>query len=76
VLASVAHALLTGFDASLRPTDPLYRLSSVVHRVNNLATTTLHPGRFPASLYSRHIKQMHERWLAEEVRRPVRKPVS
>ncbi len=67
VLDRVLAALLDGFEPGLTPGDPLFRLLSLLHRVNHLATLTLQPARFPINLYNRRLRSMHAAWLTREL---------
>jgi hypothetical protein len=71
VLDSALLALLDGYEPGLTTADPLFRLLSLLHRVNHLGTLTLNRARFPASLYNRRLRSIHGRWIARELQRPV-----
>lgn len=68
VIAGLQRALLDGFDPALSPDHPLFRLLSLLHRVNNLATLALQPASFPSRLYNRRLRARHERWISNELR--------
>lgn len=68
VLDALLTALLNGFDPALTPRDPLFRLLSLLHRVNHLATLTLSRAPLPASLYNRRLRAIHAAWLRSELR--------
>jgi hypothetical protein len=69
VIARLQTALLEGFDSSLSDRHPLFRLLSLLHRVNHLATLTLQPAPFPVSVYHRRLRARHARWIAHELRK-------
>lgn len=71
VVTRLQHALRVGFDPTLTEAAPLFRLFTLLHRINNLATVALRPSPFPASLYDAHVRRLHERWLTRELRTPV-----
>jgi hypothetical protein len=71
VLDAALLALLDGYEPGLTTGDPLFRLLSLLHRVNHLGTLTLNRARFPASLYNRRLRSIHGRWIARELQRPV-----
>lgn len=67
VIARLQGALLAGYDQAASPNDPLFRLLSMLHRVNHLGTLTLKPGRFPGRLLDRLQRRRHERWITDEL---------
>ena len=71
VTSRLQAALLAGFDASVHPRLPAFRLHLLIHRVNNLATVTLKPGAFPESLYNGLVARHHRRSLHAELRSPI-----
>ncbi len=62
------QALLDGFEAGLTDRDPLFRLLLLMQRVNHLGSLAIRPAGFPASLYNRHVRRLHRRWLDRELR--------
>ncbi len=66
VLSRLLQALLEGFEPGLTAQEPLFRLLSLLHRVNHLATLTLNPARFPTNLYNRRLRRLHATWLLGE----------
>jgi len=74
VITQLQEALRHGYDPALRASHPLFRVQTLVHRVNNLSTVTLRPGPWPASLYDAHVRRLHLRWLARELGTPVAAP--
>lgn len=74
VVSRLQRALHRGFDPTLTDTNPLFRLLVLLHRVNNLATLSLRPQPFPASLYGAHVRRLHRRAIARELRSPVEGP--
>jgi hypothetical protein len=69
VMAQLQQAVLTAFQSDLRPNDPLFEIFAVQHVVCHLLSHARQPGRFPASLYSRHQCRLHRRWLRERTGR-------
>jgi tRNA A-37 threonylcarbamoyl transferase component Bud32 len=67
----VIEALLRSFAPDLRPQDSLFRLLTLRHRINHLATLTLNPARGPVRLYNWRLRRMHERAIARELETPV-----
>ncbi len=70
--ATVRHlqsALREGFEPGLSDAHPLYRLLTLLHRVNHLGTLTLKPARFPETLYNGAVARAHRRWIAAELDR-------
>ena len=74
VTARLQQALLRGFDPALRPADPLFRLLSMLHRVNHFGTMAFRREPFPASLLNRRTRAMHSRWIDAELASPVTSP--
>lgn len=66
-IGDVVSALLQGFDPDVSPGQPLFRLLSLLHRVNHLATLTLSRARGPARLYNYRLRRMHERAIEREL---------
>lgn len=69
-------ALLRGFAPEQSPGHPLFRLLTLRHRVNHLATLTLNRANGPARLYQWRLRRMHERAIARELDTPVSGPVA
>jgi hypothetical protein len=67
----VIDALLHGFAPELTPQRPLFRLLTLRHRINHLATLTLNRATGPARLYNWRLRRMHESAIAKELRMPV-----
>lgn len=67
----VTHALLEGFAAERLAGQPLFRLLTLRHRINHLATLTLSPSSGLARLYRWRLRRMHERAIAHELATPV-----
>jgi hypothetical protein len=68
VVARLQRAALAGFEPALRPDNPLFEISAVQHVVCHFLSHARQPGRFPASLYSRHQCRLHRHWLRERTR--------
>lgn len=67
----VIDALLNGFAPEVTLHHPLYRLLTLRHRVNHLATLTLTRATGPARMYNWRLRRMHERDIAGELASPV-----
>lgn len=63
VIRHLQRALLDGFDPQLQIDNPLFTLYIVQHIVCHFLSHLRSPGRFPASLYSRHLCRTHRQWL-------------
>lgn len=70
VLDRLLAALLDGFEPGLTPADPLFRLLSLLHRVNHLGTLSLHRTPFRNQLYNRRLRALHRSWIANQLQRP------
>jgi hypothetical protein len=68
VIRDLQGALLGGFDASLAPSHPLFRLLGVLHRVNHFGTLSLRRERFPSSVMSSRVRRLHVDWLDAELK--------
>jgi Ser/Thr protein kinase RdoA (MazF antagonist) len=62
------RALLSGFDASLTPERPMFRLLSMLHRVNHFLTLSTSRRTFPESAYNWHVRRHHRAWMMRELR--------
>jgi Ser/Thr protein kinase RdoA (MazF antagonist) len=71
IVSRLQEALRRGFDPTLTTAHPLFRLLTLLHRVNNLATLSIRPSAFPASLYDAHVRRLHRRAITRELRQPV-----
>ena len=69
MVARLQQSLIEGFDTSVNPASPAFRLMSLIHRINNLTTASVTPARLPASVYNRLVARRHRRWLEHELRR-------
>jgi aminoglycoside phosphotransferase (APT) family kinase protein len=69
-LKEANRALLAAFDSSLTPSAPMFRLLSLLHRVNHFLTLSVVSGRFPASIYNWRVRRHHRAWIMREVRAP------
>ncbi len=68
VIRALQLALLRGLDPSLTPHRPLFRFLLMLHHINHLGTLSLRRERFPASVFSGHIRRAHRRWIDQELR--------
>jgi hypothetical protein len=68
VVRSLEEALLHGFDETLSPGRPLFRLLLLLHRVNHFGTLSLRHERFPASVYNSRVRRSHWNWIEAELR--------
>lgn len=68
-IARLQQALLRGFDASLDPGQPLFRLMVLLHRINHIATLTLNDYSLAERLYNRRILDLHRTWIAADLER-------
>jgi len=67
IVRELQNALLRGFDETLTPARPLFRYLLMLHRVNHLTTLSVNPEPFPASALSRRVRQIHQRWIGQEL---------
>jgi hypothetical protein len=72
----VTAALLRGFAPDVTPQHPLFRLMTLRHRINHLATLTLKRGSGAARLYNWRLRRMHVAAITAELRVPVDAPAS
>lgn len=70
-IEDVKLALRRGFDPAVAPTLPLFRVLTLLHRINHLGTLTLAPPRGLARLYAGHLRRMHERGIEREIQTPI-----
>ena len=68
VIGDLQRALLHGFDPSLTPRHPLFRLLLMRHSVNHFATLSLRHEALPGRLLSGRIRRMHWQWIESELR--------
>jgi aminoglycoside phosphotransferase (APT) family kinase protein len=66
---AVQQALLAGFDPALTSERPLFRLLTLLHRVNHLASVSVNPAHGPEALYNALVRRQHRRWIAAEINR-------
>jgi hypothetical protein len=65
-------AMLEGFDCSLRPDRPLFRLHELLHRINHFGTLTLKKRPLPESIYNMLVRRQHRAYFDRELsRRPI-----
>lgn len=67
IVDRLQRALLTGYDPALTPDRPLFRLLSMLHRINHLATLSLNPESFPGRVISRRVLRRHHSWIAQQL---------
>ena len=67
----VVAALLGEFATDIGGVHPLFRLLTLRHRINHLATLTLQPSRGTVRLYHWRLRRMHYRSLLRELRTPI-----
>jgi hypothetical protein len=72
VLRQLNASMLRGFDPELDASRPMFRLLSMQHRVNHLATLSSAKESFPTSAYNWHVRRNHRAWIADELRRSER----
>jgi hypothetical protein len=68
VIREVQEALLHGFEPTLTPAHPLFRLVLMLHTVNHFGTLSTRQEPFPANVFSGHIRRQHRRWIEQELR--------
>lgn len=56
-------ALVEGFDPTLSPTEPVFRLYMMLHHVNHYASLILKPASFPTSWYNHFVLRRHRDWI-------------
>ena len=71
-LQGANRALLRGFDAALTPQQPMFRILSMLHRVNHYLTLSIARGAFPARVYNWHVRRHHRAWITRELRESAR----
>lgn len=64
-------ALLRSFAPDVTALHPLFRLMTLRHRINHLATLTLKRGSGAARLYNWRLRRMHMAAIAQDLRTPV-----
>jgi tRNA A-37 threonylcarbamoyl transferase component Bud32 len=67
VVERLQAALLRGFDPGLTASHPLFRYLLMLHRINHLGTLALRRERFPASILSVRVQQLHRQWIEREL---------
>jgi aminoglycoside phosphotransferase (APT) family kinase protein len=67
VLRQLQRALVRGFDASLTPAAPLFRLMTLLHRINHLTTLSVNRYGGATGIYNSLVRRRHRRWLAAEI---------
>ena len=67
----VRAALHAGFDPGVSESGPLFRLLTLLHRVNHLGTLTLGRTAGVARLYGSRLRRIHERSIVRELTVPI-----
>ena len=67
VIGRLERAFLAGFDQGVTPGDPLFRLLSLLHRINHLTSMVVSRTSGPQAIYNGLIKRRHRRWIATEL---------
>jgi Ser/Thr protein kinase RdoA (MazF antagonist) len=67
VIQRLTAGLLAGYDSTLRPDRPLFRLLSMLHHVNHFGTLALRREGVLGRLVSGRVMAMHRRWIATEL---------
>lgn len=70
-VARVRMALHSGFDSTVTESQPLFRLLTLLHRINHLGSLTLGSTRGLARLYGWRLRRIHERAIRREVATPL-----
>ena len=65
------RALLAGYDPTVSPQHPLFRLHALLHRLNQLAKLSSQPGAYPGAAYGWVVRRHHRRRLARELSAPL-----
>jgi hypothetical protein len=73
-IRTLQKELLRAFESDLTADDPLFRLASILHRVNHLSTLLLRRERFGARIYNTRLIRMHRRWLDQELASTAARP--
>ena len=68
VLARLTAALIDGYGESVTVEGPLFRLLTLLHRVNQLTGLTINSAPTPAAVYNGFVRRHHRRRIADEVR--------
>lgn len=68
VLRTALASLLQGFDVNVTTRRPMFRLLSLQHRINHLATLSVSQPSFPTSAYNWHVRRAHRSWIERELR--------
>jgi hypothetical protein len=63
VVGELQRRLLEGFDPTLRPDRPLFRLFLLQHLLCHMSNLARNPAPALARLYNRHQLRLHRRWL-------------
>jgi hypothetical protein len=68
VMSGLQSATLEAFQPGLRPDHPLFAICALQHVVCHFLSHARQPGRFPASIYSAHLRRRHRRWMDDRMR--------
>ena len=69
VLRRLQDAMVRGFDPTLTPDAPLFRLMVLMHRINHLTTLTVNSYSGATAVYNGFVRRRHRRWIRAELRR-------
>jgi hypothetical protein len=67
-VAVLRRGVMTGFGGGVSESDPLFRLLTLMHRVNHFATLSNAREPLHARLFSHRVRQRHRRWIEAELR--------
>jgi aminoglycoside phosphotransferase (APT) family kinase protein len=68
-LGTLTGALLEGFDQAVTTDTPLFRLLTLLHRINNLSALARRKARPHEALYNWQVRRHHQAWIASELAR-------
>ncbi len=69
VIRRLQLAVLEGFDPALRMDRPMFRLLTLLHRVNHLTTLTVNRFSPAEAVYNALVRRRHRRWIAADLAR-------
>lgn len=69
VVGALRESVMEGFDPALTTDHALFRLLTLLHRVNNLTTCYVRRAPLPGALYEKVVRNKHEQWIAGELAR-------
>jgi hypothetical protein len=68
-VAALRRGLMTGFGGGVSESAPLFRLLTLMHRVNHFATLSNAREPLHARIFSHRVRQRHRRWIEAELSR-------